>query len=133
MPGRYTSDAQLGSALDAARASGAYVHAGKIDVCDYHDYNAETQAMPDALRLRVDQCARMGKQLVVTESGIQSWRGDRCALFSAKMAAARRLDVSGYVSWGSGIGAGTTDGFGIGPFDCRGEILAAARSYKGLP
>ncbi len=95
-----------------------YVQAGAVDLCDYHDYNEATDALPDdgynRLAQRLTQCGALGKPLVVTESGIVADVGDqgqstgvidsqtlalRASLFQQKLTAAFDAGVSGYLLW----------------------------------
>jgi endo-1,4-beta-mannosidase len=95
-----------------------YVHAGAIDICDYHDYYNVTQAMPNdgynRLAQRIAQCKALNKPIVVSESGIAAdvnGNGqdtgtvtsvtllNRARFFLAKLAAAFNRGVVGYVPW----------------------------------
>jgi len=95
-----------------------YVNAGRVGICDYHDYGSPTQAMPDdgynRLAQRIAQCGLLDKPIVVTESGIPADVGptglevgsvtaatlqSRAAFFRAKMTAAFSSGVSGYILW----------------------------------
>jgi mannan endo-1,4-beta-mannosidase len=95
-----------------------YVHAGRIDLCDYHDYYNVTQAMPNdgynRLAQRIAQCKVLNKPIVVTESGIaadvdtngnntgtvtNTTLQNRAGFFLAKMNAAFSSGVAGYVLW----------------------------------
>jgi hypothetical protein len=53
-----------------------YVHAGALDLCEYHDYGFASQALPsngnDLLKEQIDGCHSLGKPIFVGESGIQS-------------------------------------------------------------
>lgn len=120
----------------AAHDEYEYVHAGAVNICDYHDYNDEVAKLPGTLQQRVEQCTRLRKQLVVTESGIQGYQADRCFLFGEKIVAAWEQRISGYVTWGNGVEAatpGTTDGFGLVPRGCSGVLSSALRTFKQRP
>jgi len=101
-----------------SNADYAYVHAGAVDLCDYHDYGDVTQALPDdgynRLAQRVAQCRTLDKPIVVTESGIAADVGadgqetgavtgatlqNRAGFFQAKLTAAFTDGVAGYVLW----------------------------------
>jgi mannan endo-1,4-beta-mannosidase len=96
----------------------AYVQAGKIDICDYHDYGDVTQPIPsdgfNRLAQRISECQAMHKPLVVTESGIPANVDDRgvasgavtaatlqlrAGFFAATLPAAFAAGVSGYGLW----------------------------------
>lgn len=53
-----------------------YVHAGAVDLCEYHDYGTSAEALPsgpDQLRQRLDDCAALPggpKPLFVGEAGV---------------------------------------------------------------
>ena len=95
-----------------------YVHAGAIDLCDYHDYNDATHSIPNdgynRLAQRITQCAALNKPLFVGESGIVADVGDqgqstgtidtaslqrRAGFFNAKMTAAFASGIAGYLIW----------------------------------
>jgi len=95
-----------------------YVNAGAVDICDYHDYNNVTQAMPDdgynRLAQRIAQCGALNKPIAVTESGIAADADtngqdtgtitvatlqNRATFFQAKLNAAFKAGVAGYVLW----------------------------------
>ncbi len=66
----------------------AYVHAGPdIDLCEYHDYNAVADPLPEAERQEMDACAALDKPLFVGEVGIPSSDPNRPALLGAKLGA----------------------------------------------
>jgi mannan endo-1,4-beta-mannosidase len=94
-----------------------YVHAGRVDLCDYHDYGVATQPFPDgpnSLAERAAQCASLHKPLFIGESGIPANVNDfgqstgkitstslqlRAGFFDAKMTAAFSSGLVGYVIW----------------------------------
>jgi mannan endo-1,4-beta-mannosidase len=95
-----------------------YVHAGAVDLCEYHDYGDVTQAMPsdgyNRLAERIGQCRALGKPLFVGEAGIVADVGRagqstgtidanslqlRAQYFSAKMQAAFTNGLAGYLLW----------------------------------
>ncbi len=127
-----------------------YVHAGRVDLCEYHDYNDVTQALPDdgynRLAQRLDECAGLGKPLVVGESGIPANVGSsgqavgkagaatlqrRARFFQAKMTAAFANGAAGYLLWQRTAFPSTSsrnlggDGFGIGPSDPTDAVVRA--------
>jgi len=69
-----------------------------LDVCEYHDYNQQTNPMPANLSGDLSDCNALNKPMIVGESGI--FQGsNRPSLFDAKMSAARSAGVSGYLPW----------------------------------
>jgi hypothetical protein len=95
-----------------------YVHAGRVDLCEYHDYGDVTHAIPgdayNGLAVRFSQCQALGKPLFVGESGIVADTGDygqstgtinstslqlRAGFFNAKMTAAFARGAAGYLLW----------------------------------
>jgi hypothetical protein len=95
-----------------------YVHAGNVDLCEYHDYGDATHAIPDdgynRLAQRIAQCRSLNKPLFIGESGIVADVGDagqstgtinsnslqlRAGFYAAKMTAAFGNGVVGYVVW----------------------------------
>jgi hypothetical protein len=92
--------------------------AGATDLCDYHDYDDPTHAIPDdgynRLAQRIQQCQALSKPLFIGESGIPADVTDnggesgaitaaslqlRAGFFAAKMAAAFNAGVVGYGLW----------------------------------
>ena len=135
-----------------------YVYAGAVDICDYHDYNNVTQAMPDdgynRLAQRIAQCQALSKPIVVSESGIAADVDDngqdaitvtnttlqnRANFFQAKLVAAFNRGVVGYLLWekeqdASNSAENFNHGlFEIGPNDPTNSVTAiAAKSLRGL-
>jgi mannan endo-1,4-beta-mannosidase len=128
-----------------------FVHAGMVDMCEYHDYEDVTQAIPDdgfnRLRQRITQCNALGKPLVVGEAGIVADVDDngqstgaitsetlerRAAFFDAKLSAAFAEGIDGYLIWEKIHNASTssynlTHGrFGVGPSD---PLNAVTKQY----
>jgi hypothetical protein len=121
-----TSGAGCGT---ATAADDQYVHAGKIGLCDYHDYGQSAVAMPAPWATSIADCHDVGKPAFVGESGILSnvqpdgtpntecgptplpWPAcspygispttldQRAAFFKAKIAAGNQQGVAGYVIW----------------------------------
>lgn len=90
----------------------ALVHASPgLDVATYHDYGADTTAMPgdavNGLATRLAQAAADGKPLIVEEAGVQSSttgsgcvpQATRVADFRAKMDALFASGGAGYLVW----------------------------------
>jgi mannan endo-1,4-beta-mannosidase len=95
-----------------------YVHAGNVDLCEYHDYGDAVHAIPNdgynRLAQRIAQCRSLNKPLFVGESGIVADVGDagqstgtinattlalRAGFFASKMTAAFGNGVVGYMVW----------------------------------
>ncbi len=82
-----------------------------IDVCEYHDYNSPTVAMPgdqwNGLQMRFNQCNSLNKPLFIGEAGIKSNCSDaacytpqqRAGFFNAKMNAFFGAGGVGYAIW----------------------------------
>lgn len=131
----------------------SYVHAGKVDLCEYHDYGFPAEAMPSGMAQAVAACDALGKPLVVGESGIPANVGpdgtpnsacdpwpscspdpitlttiaQRAAFFQAKIAAADQAGVAGYVIWvKSPFYTDTTDGYAIADGDPTEAVLPEA-------
>jgi hypothetical protein len=136
------------------------VHAGALDLCEYHDYGAAGQAMPsngvNLLKERIADCHALGKPIFVGESGIAgnvqpdgsepacpSWPNctvpltfqtlqQRATFVQAKIQAANTAGVVGYVIWfKSPYYAPSTDHYAIGDGDPTEPILALA--LQGSP
>jgi mannan endo-1,4-beta-mannosidase len=127
-----------------------YVVAGAVDICDYHDYLNATQAMPNdgynRLAQRISQCRALHKPIVVSESGIAADVGssgqdtgtvststllNRAKFFHAKLTAAFKRGVAGYVLWekeqdssNSAQNFGQHQLFEIGPIDPTNSATA---------
>jgi hypothetical protein len=102
-----------------------YVHAGRVDLCEYHDYGEPGTALPATLVQDIAACQLLGKPLFVGESGIPAdiqsdgtptstcdpWPTcapnpvtpetleQRATFFAAKLSAARQANVAGYLIW----------------------------------
>jgi hypothetical protein len=145
-------------------ASYQYVHAGLVDVCEYHDYGASASALPsgpDQLAQRIQECAALpsgGKPLFVGESGIQGnvqpdggpaactpWPtcspdpltsdtlSRRAAFFQAKLSAAFKAGVVGYVIWvKSPYYNSNNDIYAIGDGDPTEGAVRAASAQLGV-
>jgi mannan endo-1,4-beta-mannosidase len=118
-PSHMVSLGTLGSGqCGLAGADYQYVHAGGVDLCEYHDYGDAVHALPsdgyNRLAERLGQCGSLNKPLFVGESGIVADVGDsgqstgaitsaslqlRAGFFNAKMTAAFRGGVVGYLLW----------------------------------
>ena len=111
-----------------------------IDVADYHDYNVENQAMPDAsdpsgLPSRIHEAEAAKKPIIVSESGIHGSNtaagctytlATRASGFKAKMDAAFSAGVSGYMPWNWQLSSGGCT-FDITPSD---PLMTQLSSYN---
>jgi hypothetical protein len=119
-----TGDCGIGDDADFT-----YVHAGALDLCEFHDYGDPATAMPAALAGIVTDCHSLNKPVYVGESGIPanvgpdgtpnstcpppgtSWPScspypitfqtldQRATFFQAKIQAANQARVAGYIIW----------------------------------
>jgi hypothetical protein len=105
-----------------------YVHAGALDMCEYHDYSP-MQAVPgdawNGLATRVADCAAVGKPLFVGEAGVPAGiQADgstgpvtadtlarRAALFDDKLTKQTAAGVAGFLVWQKATSNG--DGFTV--------------------
>ena len=117
-----------------------YVHAGEVDVCEYHDYGDAIHSIPSVepgeLGQRIAQCRALNKPLFIGEAGIVADVGDigqstakitgtslrlRAGFFDAKMTAAFDDGLVGYVIWDKRQDASNsdytynTDRYNVGP------------------
>jgi len=94
-----------------------YVHAGLVDMCEYHDYGVVTRSVPDgadSLAQRIAQCDALHKPMFIGESGIPADVNDfghstgritstslqlRAGFFNAKITAAFNAGLAGYLIW----------------------------------
>jgi hypothetical protein len=103
----------------------AYVHAGSVDLCEYHDYGPPATAIPSELGQVIADCDALHKPTFVGEAGIPAnispsgtpastctpWPSctpdpvteatleQRSAFFNVKVHAAAAAGVAGYVIW----------------------------------
>ncbi len=139
-----------------------YVHAGRVDMCEYHDYGVVTRAVPDgpdSLAQRIAQCHALHKPMFIGESGIPADVNDfghssgkitstslqlRAGFFNAKITAAFNDGLVGYLIWdkqqdASNSALNLAHGRSIvGPndrfFDPTNEVTAAlSRSFGSTP
>lgn len=134
-----------GSQCGLAGADFSYIHAGTVDLCEYHDYNDPLNPLGtgqvDGLAARLNQCRNLpggGKPLFVGEAGIvnnvqptgpQPAPGSgppltleslqtRARLFHDKITAAFNAGVAGYQIWFKGPAFSSADeSFAIGDGD----------------
>lgn len=135
-----------------------YVHAGRIDMCEYHDYGVATSSIPDganSLAERIQQCRALDKPLFIGESGIPADTNDfgqstgritstslqlRAGFFDAKITAAFQAGVVGYVIWDKRQDASNSEinyyygRYMVGPSDPTNRVTAElARTFGGTP
>jgi mannan endo-1,4-beta-mannosidase len=101
-----------------------------IDVCEFHDYGHETEAMPANLVRDLAACNAMGKPLFVGESGIKATSvggtlADRAAAFDAKCKAMFAAGVKGFLVWSWNNGGATTGNWPVGPGDPSLSVIAS--------
>ena len=136
----------------------AYVHAGRVDICEYHDYGNAARSMPDgsnSLAERIAQCRALDKPLFIGESGIPADTNDfgqstgkitsaslqlRAGFFDAKITAAFQAGVVGYVIWDKRQDASNSlinydyGRFMVGPNDPTNRVTAElARTLGATP
>jgi CSLREA domain-containing protein len=96
-----------------------------IDLCEYHDYTPN-QSIPgdqwNGLGARIQQCAELGKPLVVGELGIRpidvgGSLDDRERVLTAKIQAQMARGVDGVVAWDFSPTGSTLGDYDIGPGD----------------
>ena len=89
-----------------------YVHESPaIDVASYHDYGADTVAVPgdqwNGMKVRIDAMRAIGKPLVVSEVGVNAQRGlvgcnsleTRSALLRTKAVGQLAAGAAGFMPW----------------------------------
>jgi hypothetical protein len=122
----------------------SYVHAGLLDLCEYHDYGAPKEAMPTELVQHVADCNRLGKPMFIGEAGIPanvqpdgtptgacnpwpsctsipvtpSTLAQRASFFGSKISAASQAGIVGYLIWvKSPFYSSKNDGYAISDGD----------------
>jgi endo-1,4-beta-mannosidase len=93
-----------------------------IDVCEYHDYGHETQALPANLVSDIAACKALGKPIFVGESGIKATSvggtlASRAAAYEAKLTAMLNAGVGGFLVWSWNNAAPTCTNWPVGPGD----------------
>ena len=100
-----------------------------IDVCEYHDYGHETEAMPSHLAADISTCNALNKPIFVGEAGIKAsdvggTLADRAAAFNAKLAAQMPAGVRGFLIWSWNNNGSQTSGWEVGAGDPLLPVLA---------
>jgi mannan endo-1,4-beta-mannosidase len=106
-----------------------------IDMCEYHDYDPHSRMPGDkwnGLQVRLNQCAALGKPLIVGETGIKpkdvgGTLQDRANAFDAKFTTQLRAGVAGELVWAWNSDGSTLADFDVGPGDPTLGVLAAHR------
>ena len=128
----------------------SYIHAGNVDLCEYHDYGSPATDLPSGMAEAIAACSALGKPFFVGESGIPANVGadgqpnsacdpwpscspdpitittldQRASFFAAKISAANAAHVAGYVIWvKSPFYSDTTDGYAIADGDPTEAVL----------
>ncbi|MBA3724171.1 MAG: cellulase family glycosylhydrolase [Candidatus Levybacteria bacterium] len=94
-----------------------------IDILDYHDYDAETNPMPDTLANALSVSQESNKPLVVGESGIKKSFGERTSLFENKINAFFENGGAIYMIWSYGDTSITDDGFNFTTSDPVARVV----------
>ena len=104
-----------------------------IDLCEYHDYGAPTTPIPgdqwNGLQVRLNQCASLGKPLIVGETGIRAsdvggTLQDRAGAFRAKFEAQFDAGVSGELVWAWNKDGSALADYDVGPGDPTLGVLS---------
>lgn len=101
-----------GGQCGMAGADYSYVHAGAVQLCEYHDYNKETQARPQHLQDDEAACGSSGlnKPLFNGEAGIRGASGQqRASEFDAKLNAFFSDGGAGFLIWSKSGSGGQWD------------------------
>jgi hypothetical protein len=134
----------------------SYVHAGLLDLCEYHDYGAPNEAMPSDLAQHAGDCNRLGKPLFIGEAGIPAnvqpdgtptgacnpWPSctsipvtptslaQRASFFGSKISAASQAGIVGYLIWvKSPFYSSLNDGYAIGDGDPTEATLTSFGAF----
>lgn len=99
-----------------------------IDVCEYHDYGHETEALPANLVKDIAACNALNKPIFVGESGIKASSvggtlAARAAAFDAKCTAMFKAGVRGFLIWSWNNAAPTTSNWPVGPNDPTIKVI----------
>jgi hypothetical protein len=98
-----------------------------IDVCEFHDYGHETQAVPANLSRDIAFCDALNKPIFVGEAGIKvgsvgGTLASRAAAFNAKVTAMFAAGVKGFVIW-SWNNAPSAGSWQVGPGDPTVSVM----------
>jgi hypothetical protein len=99
-----------------------------LDVCEYHDYGHETEALPANLVADIAACNALNKPIFVGEAGIKATSvggnlADRAAAFDAKCSAMFKAGVTGFLVWSWNNSASTTSDWPVGPGDPSVKVI----------
>lgn len=101
-----------------------------IDVLDAHDYDEETVAWTGCMDRALKAARALNKPLLIGEAGIDSkkYSGEaRAKFFAAKMQAAARRGVAGYLLWSLNVAPTYIDTMDLKPADPAAQMLSKAR------
>jgi len=109
-----------------------YIHAGRIDICEIHDYHTSgTGNPPNDLASRLAQCKALNKPLFIGETGLQNMSlTARASEFSNKLAALFGGGGAGFLIWSKHLA--NDGGYAVGPGDpTEAVMLAEAKKLGG--
>jgi endo-1,4-beta-mannosidase len=99
----------------------------QIDVCEYHDYDGGSVALPSNLTADLNMCKALNKPLFIGESGIKKTdvggTGNRAAAWDAKFRAQYSAGVVGELIWDWDLYQ-PSDPFSLQPGDPAISLLA---------
>lgn len=132
-PGHLVSLGTMGSGQCGTRAADykTVMSSPGTNLCEYHDYGSPGVPMPgdrwNGLRVRLSQCAALGKPLFVGETGIQESQvgsyAARAADFNRKFSAQDSAGVTGELIWSWNLN-GSDSGWDVGPGDPSLSLLS---------
>jgi endo-1,4-beta-mannosidase len=99
-----------------------------IDLCEVHDYGTPAGGLASNLQLRIQQCRKLNKPMLIGEMGIRGVEpGTRASLIRNKLASAFGSGVSGVLIWDwSNADQGPYSGYEVQPGDPTLGVLANA-------
>ena len=142
-PGHLVSLGTIGSGQCGTSSTADYlnVHAGLIDICEYHDYFGPGGLPGDqwhGVAVRINQCHSLNKPIFAGEVGLQAsitasgssggavtpaTLAQRAAFFQQKLEAQFGAGVVGFLIWQYATGP-RTDGFEVQPGDPSEAVMA---------
>ena len=152
-PGHLVSLGTIGSGQCGTSSTADYlnVHAGRIDICEYHDYFGPGGLPGDqwhGVAVRINQCHSLNKPIFAGEVGLQAsitasggsggavtpaTLAQRAAFFQQKLQAQFGAGVVGFLIWQYATGP-RTDGFEVQPGDPTETVMArvaAGLAHRG--
>ena len=118
------------------------VHAGNIDVCEVHSYDAANDALPAVISQRIAQCQALSKPIFASEVGVctnvqpdgsRSGTPDaitlaqRGAFMQSKLTSSYEAGLGGFLVWTWDPRTPTTDVYAVSHGDPLEAVLAKAR------